>query len=78
MGRVSLWRNWSVFHVGVAAYPLAPVPSTEYRVGSGGRDEGVTRWPVGCATLITLVLFASLYVRVLVLTAYWLGVGHGC
>jgi hypothetical protein len=31
-GRVSLWRNWSVFRVGVAAYPL--FPSTEYQVPS--------------------------------------------
>jgi len=41
MGWVSLWRNWSVFHVGVAAYPLGPsseyrVLSTEYGVESGG------------------------------------------
>jgi hypothetical protein len=27
-GGVSLWRNWSVFHMGVAAYPLCP--SDEY------------------------------------------------
>ena len=30
-GWVSLWRNWSVFRVGVAAYPLR---QSEYRVRS--------------------------------------------